>query len=165
VFKKIKIEEKYKNRFYQRYIVNTKTNCWEWSGTKLSNGYGSLRANKNTFLAHRVSFSLFNDLEEFDVIDHICNNRSCVNPEHLQEVTLIQNWQLGIQRKRERQNLHIHSGKRYSIPRLFFNGICKNGHVISSFSDITAYNKYTLPIMYQCKKCVWGSGKKRIKKY
>jgi hypothetical protein len=63
-------------------------NCWEWVGTKTSAGYGQLRVNGKVQYVHRISYELFvgiipNDLE----IDHLCRNRACMNPDHLEVVS------------------------------------------------------------------------------
>jgi hypothetical protein len=60
--------------------------CWVWVGAKHSRtrGYGKFRYNGVVMNAHKVSYLLFNgDVQEGQVIGHVCNNEQCVNPHHL----------------------------------------------------------------------------------
>jgi len=70
-------------------IPDDANECWEWVACKSpKTGYGKKRVNGNDVLAHRWSWSLYNGpVPKGLVIDHICKNRSCVNPTHLRAVT------------------------------------------------------------------------------
>ena len=65
--------------------------CWVWMGCTLKNGYGKIgrgRAKDGTALAHRIAYELYrgpipDELE----LDHLCRNRWCVNPAHLEAVS------------------------------------------------------------------------------
>lgn len=75
-------------RMTQKMTINIETGCWDWIGAKQSNGYGRLWDGKKSSYAHRVSYEIFygaigNKLD----IDHLCRNRCCVNPLHLEPVT------------------------------------------------------------------------------
>lgn len=65
--------------------------CWIWTGSR-RNGYAELGIEGTAYRAHRLFFSWFKcDIAEELVIDHLCGNRLCVNPDHLESVTQMTN--------------------------------------------------------------------------
>jgi hypothetical protein len=66
--------------------------CWIWKGGKDKDGYGKITLNYKSKRAHRVSYELFKgDIPPGKLVLHLCDNPSCVNPNHLRLGTTIDN--------------------------------------------------------------------------
>ncbi len=75
------------DRFWDK--VEFTTDCWNWLVSKNKDGYGQFGVNHKNLLAHRFAYELYNDKIPKDLtIDHICKNTKCVNPHHLEVVTI-----------------------------------------------------------------------------
>lgn len=136
--KEIPLEKEAIERF-KSYLPRNKTalDCWFWQGSITSNGYGKFNFQSKPYLAHRFSFAYFvqkpsNTL----VIDHICENRNCVNPNHLRELTINENALRNYRKPYTTQ-----------IAVLIIRGICKHGHKINSYKDLV-FNEH-----WRCKEC------------
>lgn len=83
-------EIKYKTKLMERFLAKIeKTNdCWFWKSWITREGYGQFSIHDKAYFAHRVSYELFKcDIPKGLILDHLCRNPSCVNPEHLEAVT------------------------------------------------------------------------------
>lgn len=81
-----------------RRIHIAASGCWEYQGA-LTHGYGMIRdsrAGKN-MMAHRAVWEhLRSSIPEGYQIDHLCRNKRCVNPDHLEPVTASENTRRGL---------------------------------------------------------------------
>src|SRR5207245_6492477 len=75
-----------------RLLVDDADKCWPWRGTIQSKGYGHL----NGRLVHRIVYELVHGpIPAGLTIDHLCRNRRCANPSHLEAVTMKENYDRG----------------------------------------------------------------------
>lgn len=109
-----------KSRLLSKIKIDDKTNCWNWTGYVSKEGYGRIAYNQSTytgFEAYRLSYILFRGkLDPRLQIDHLCRNRKCVNPEHLEQVTKKENILRGIGiGSRNKSKTHCPQGHEYTF--------------------------------------------------
>lgn len=76
-----------------KYKVDEK-GCWIWQGSVGRHGYGRLKWKGKTASAHRVVYEIIKgEIPKGLVIDHTCSVKPCINPDHLEAVTLSTNSQ------------------------------------------------------------------------
>lgn len=98
-------------RFWEK-VIPTSTGCWQWMAYQNNYGYGQFWWDGKIALAHRIAYqALVGDIPEGEQCDHLCRNRGCVNPTHLEAVTSAVNTSRGL------------SG--FDGPT---NGLCRRGH-------------------------------------
>ena len=79
-------------RLQAKYTVDRTTGCWMWTASRDNGGYSKVQFEGHLLPAHRVSYTLFvGEIPEGLEIDHLCRNRRCVNPSHLEPVTRSEN--------------------------------------------------------------------------
>ena len=71
--------------------------CWVWLGFKDRFGYGIMWANGGPKRVHRLAYELWRKkIRKRMTIDHLCRNRACFNPNHLEEVSISENVMRGL---------------------------------------------------------------------
>lgn len=82
--------------FECKYRVE-KDGCWDWLFGITPNGYSVFRVGEETWYGHRWSYQHFvGPLMSGKTIDHLCRNRRCVNPNHLEQVSYGENLRRGV---------------------------------------------------------------------
>jgi hypothetical protein len=118
-------------RFLAKFTVSD--GCWEWTGAQRFAGYGTLKVNGKSMLAHRYAWYWYygemvpNDM----VVDHLCRNTLCVNPTHLEVVTHAENIKRGLKGD-------------------LFPGHCPAGHDYTP--ENTLINRKGSPVCRTCKR-------------
>lgn len=81
----------------REYIVDESSGCWLWQLKKDKHGYGYKGINGKHLRAHRYIYERHKGkIPEGLQLDHLCRNHSCVNPDHLEPVTVAENNRRGI---------------------------------------------------------------------
>ena len=114
------------DRFWAK--VQKTESCWLWTASLNTSGYGLFRNRQKlrpTEVSHRLSYlALVGSIPDDLTLDHLCRNRRCVNPDHLEPVTLEENLKRGV------------SPSALNARR----GNCVNGHEFSP--ENTRYDQY-----------------------
>lgn len=106
--------------------VEKTDSCWNWIGSISKSGYGKFTLNQKPSYAHRASYELIKGkIPDGLQIDHLCRNRKCVNPEHLEVVTQQENKKRGlagfITGLKQRAKTHCPQGHEYSKENTYFS--------------------------------------------
>lgn len=110
--------------------------CWQWQGRTLSSGYGYFSNVKKKIYIHRYSYELLiGPIPKNMTVDHLCRNRGCYNPHHMEIVTVKENVLRGVgPTAKNAKKTH-----------------CSRGHPLSGdnlYIDSSGWR--------QCKKCIFS---------
>jgi len=131
-------------RFWSK--VDKTEECWNWTAAKAGN-YGVFWFERKNVGAHRFAYMLVKgEIPKGFVVDHLCNNTNCVNPEHLEATTQQKNVL-----RSPINNATVNANKTH----------CNKGH------EFTKENTYLYRNMRHCKICKlqrtrdWRAGRKK----
>lgn len=80
--------ESTEHRFWVKVDKNASNGCWVWTARLNGDGYGTFKIGKDSRLAYGVAYEWAKGpVSEGLELDHLCRNRACVNPAHLEQVT------------------------------------------------------------------------------
>lgn len=86
------------DRLWSRFAPDQETGCWNWTAAISAGSYGSIYYQGRMQKAHRISWTLTRgEIPGGLELDHLCRNRRCINPDHLEPVTRRENLARGIQ--------------------------------------------------------------------
>lgn len=125
--RRIPIEQRLQN------LIKRVNGCWEWQGRLTYQGYGQTSTgyrtenSRKTRPAHVVSYETFvGEIPKHLVLDHLCRNKACINPSHLEPVTQAEN---------VRRAVPFRDGAKYGAFKRSQTH-CKNGHEFDYISPI-----------------------------
>lgn len=142
----IEMPQGFKNTMPQILAQIEKTsNCWIWKGSTNGDGYGQTCWKGKTLGAYRLMYELSKGKMPRDkCLDHLCRNRLCVNPDHLEPVTNKENILRGF------GICGVNARKTH----------CKRGHEFDFYNTLVHKDGRR-----QCKECIILSNMKNLKRY
>lgn len=116
-----------KKRLLEKVSIDNFTGCWNWTGSIHRIGYGVMRYGPRDLgnrSAHIISYQLFvGEPPSGKDLDHLCRNRKCVNPHHLEPVSHMENMNRG----GNSIKTHCKRGHEYNDSNTIFLKPLKNG--------------------------------------
>ncbi len=106
--------------FWQKVSIRFgEAGCWRWGNAKTVTGYGQFWLGNKLWLTHRLVYTAMRgEIPPGLTIDHVCQQKDCVNPEHMELVTRGENsvrgGGLAVANERQRQKTHCKHGHEFT---------------------------------------------------
>jgi hypothetical protein len=134
----------YKDYLLSRYRVNEQ-GCWEWVGIQLNNGYGQAKIKGKQYLAHRLSYEVLKGpIPDNLCVCHTCDNRRCINPEHLFLGTPTDNMHDAHIKQRTAMGEKQGSSKFTNNEARLIRGLVRNGTHINTIATIYGVDRHSI---------------------
>lgn len=121
-------------RLRSKFTVDIASGCWLWTAALDRHGYGVFRWEGRAQRAHRVTYQLLVGKTELP-LDHLCRVHACINPDHLEPVSHLENVRRGLALGMDR-----HKNE------------CPKGHPMTA-ENIYAYTMTNGYVNHQCRTC------------
>lgn len=109
-------------RFWAKVQRGAADECWVWLASRTSTGYGQFFVEKGPRKAHRVAYELTKgQIPDGLHIDHLCRTPLCVNPDHLELVTLAENNRRAAPFRAYRLKTHCRSGHEFTAANVYWD--------------------------------------------
>lgn len=135
------LDSRLPDRFWSKCIPEPNSGCWFWTAGLDRNGYGKFKVHDRSNRAYRYAWTCFFGPVTSETLDHLCANKLCCNPAHLEPVSRAENT------------------RRWARTILS----CRKGHAFSTENTYEWHNKRG-GITRCCRACNRVASRKRVRK-